>query len=179
MVKTGELHRLATYGSTARCAYAGTLGCWTQPKAIPIVASIANTRFRAYLSLRLISTAHNKIRSILQSNSPLFCRIHANITRPHRTRNYHTRQPQATKGRRPSTRRRHSFADGSALHQANAFVRRGPYLSHPVDEKRNGTLRSFTGVQPSVNLEPGRGIARSVTAPRAGFGRTRGNGISR
>ena len=57
-MKTGELHRLATYGSTARCAYAGTLGCWTQPKAIPIAASIARTRLRAYLSLRLVSTAH-------------------------------------------------------------------------------------------------------------------------
>ena len=67
MVKTGELHRLATYGSTARCAYAGTLGCCTQPKAIPIVASIARTRLRAYLSLRLVSTGHVQIRSIFFS----------------------------------------------------------------------------------------------------------------
>src|SRR5436309_7205886 len=58
VVNTGELHRLARYGSTARCAYAGTLGCCTQPNAMPIVASIARTRLRAYLSLRLVSTAH-------------------------------------------------------------------------------------------------------------------------
>src|SRR5204863_1178494 len=51
-------------GSTARCAYAGTLGCCTQPNAIPIVASIARTQLRAYLSLRFVSTAHVQIRSI-------------------------------------------------------------------------------------------------------------------
>jgi len=73
VVNTGELHRLATYGSATRCVYAGTLGCCIQANAtIATVINKMTTRLRADLSVRLVSTSHVQIRSVFKSDSPLF-----------------------------------------------------------------------------------------------------------
>ena len=56
VVKTGELHRLAAYGSTAGLEYSGTFGCWTHPNTMVAAMSSAPTRMHAYFREVLFST---------------------------------------------------------------------------------------------------------------------------
>src|SRR5579862_7960689 len=57
VVKTGELHRLASYGSAAWLVYPGTFACCTQPNATAAIAnSIAIAALRANLPLGFVST---------------------------------------------------------------------------------------------------------------------------
>src|SRR5439155_12203932 len=92
------------------------------PNAMPIVASIARTRLRAYLSLRLVSTAHvqsarffSLIRLVLSYSGE----HDGTPDQKPRRRNYHTRQRTGNGTSRALTRRWHFLADGRALHRAN------------------------------------------------------------
>src|ERR1051326_8706329 len=61
VVKVGELHRFAMYGSPARAVYPGTFACCTQPAKRTAIAD-RNTiaALRPYLPLRLVFTAYGK-----------------------------------------------------------------------------------------------------------------------
>ena len=65
VVKVGELHRFAVYGSVTRLEYPGTLGCCTQPNTAVRMTSSAIALMRTCPSVGCVSTVPEKFRSVL------------------------------------------------------------------------------------------------------------------
>src|SRR5438552_18390028 len=94
VVKVGDDHRLAEYGSSVGLAYPGTLGCWSQPPRTVSIATIMT-------ALSCLSTVPEKMPARINVlDRLLFIVIGDSEESPSGPNlgNYHTRQNRATAG---------------------------------------------------------------------------------